>query len=96
MHLRYSDGTDYSSSDGEYYTGSGPPPTSASSSAGNNTTTSARSYAQFIQQDDENSGKGTGLLEEEEDPFADPFDDGDDADSVDTPGITVRQEWKEI
>ena len=93
----YSDGTDYSSSsDGEYYTGSGPPPTSASASTGHNPQ-SARSYAQYIQQDDESSGKGTGLLEEEEDPFADPDDDDDDGQySVNTPGITARREWKEV
>ncbi|KAL8277961.1 hypothetical protein RQP46_009593 [Phenoliferia psychrophenolica] len=92
----YSDGTDYSSSDGEYYTGSGPPPTSASAAAGHAGNSSARSYAQYIQQDDESTGKGKGLLEEDEDPFADPFDDGDDDESVNTPGITARQEWREV
>ncbi|KAM0746611.1 hypothetical protein T439DRAFT_135117 [Meredithblackwellia eburnea MCA 4105] len=96
----YSDGSDFSSSDGEYY--SGAPPTSASSSAGNaHPNINARSYAQYIQQEDEQTGKGKGLLEEEEDPFADPFDDDDDdarSFSVHTPGIAEKQrmEWKEI
>lgn len=93
----YSDGTDeYSSSDGEYY--SGAPPTSASSSAGHALPhANARSYAQYIQQDDENTGKGKGLLEAEDDPFADPEDDDDGSyQSVGTPGIAERRQWREV
>ncbi|KAK4704651.1 LAS seventeen-binding protein 5, partial [Phenoliferia sp. Uapishka_3] len=89
----YSDGTDYSSSDGEDYRGSGAPPTSASAASAHN----ARSYSQYIQQEDEHSGKGKGLLDPEEDPFADPFDDDDDGQySVNTPGVKERLEWKEV
>ncbi|ORY66925.1 hypothetical protein BCR35DRAFT_308360 [Leucosporidium creatinivorum] len=97
-HGSLSDYSDYSSSDGEEYHGA--PPTSASSSSATNAypQTSARSYAQYIQQDDERTGKGKGLLEEpdEDDPFADP-DDGASLYSVATPGIQdKRMEWKEV
>lgn len=97
-HGSLSDYSDYSSSDGEDFHGA--PPTSASSSSATNAypETSARSYAQYIQQDDERTGKGKGLLEEpdENDPFADP-DDGASLYSVATPGIQdKRMEWKEV
>lgn len=72
----YSSGTDhsslYSSSDDESH------PSTAASTAGTEST--ARSYARFIQKDDQGKGKNKGLLsvddEEDNDPFADPDDNG--------------------
>lgn len=46
--------------------------------------------------DDEVEGKGKGLLEEDDDPFADP-DDGASVSEVGTPGIVDRRmEWREV
>jgi hypothetical protein len=92
--------SDYSSSDGyssgeDYPSHLGPPPTS-DQSMGN-----ARSYARYIQQDDEREGKGKGLLEEagEDDPFADPFDDREEVagSEMGTPAVErARMDWREV
>lgn len=95
----YSD--DYSSSDSDYYAprGTGAAGPSTGSGTGSQPATNARSYAQFIQQDDERTGKGKGLLAEpeEDDPFADP-EDGASLYSVQTPGINQdkRMDWREV
>ncbi|GAA5880204.1 hypothetical protein JCM1840_004877 [Sporobolomyces johnsonii] len=98
-----SDASDGYSSDEGVPIPSSRAPTSASSSAGNALPHSnARSYAQYIQEDDQRLGRGKGLLHEEpaandeDDPFADP-DDGASAYEVMTPGIPDKRiEWKEI
>lgn len=94
-HGTLSDYSDYSSSDGEDYPSHrGAPPTSASASFPSASTSGggleesasdARSYARYIQEDKADGSKG--LLEEEEDPFADPS----------TPGIAdSRMNWREV
>lgn len=61
----------------------------------------ARSYAAYVQEEDARLGKGKGLLEPEgeDDPFADPFGDGEAVSGYEvmTPGIQEkRMEWKEV
>ncbi|GAA5971759.1 hypothetical protein JCM11641_001501 [Rhodosporidiobolus odoratus] len=65
-----SDFSDYSSDDGDASSDSSSIPAGAGS-------TPARSYAQYVREEDQRTGKGKGLLAEpeEEDPFADPFAD---------------------
>ncbi|KAK4055658.1 hypothetical protein OIV83_000204 [Microbotryomycetes sp. JL201] len=94
-----SDYSDYSSdSDDERYYGSGAQASSSSAMASGQGM-SARSYAQFIQDEDERGGKRKGLLEDQgDDPFADPDDDASLI-SAPTPGVGTenqRMEWREI
>ncbi|KAM0788811.1 hypothetical protein ACM66B_002897 [Microbotryomycetes sp. NB124-2] len=96
----YSDGS--SDSDDERYYGSGAHASSSSAAgaSGQGQGMSARTYAQFIQDEDERTGKGKGLLEDqgEDDPFADPDDDASLI-SAPTPGVGTehkRMEWREI
>ncbi|GAA6005463.1 Lsb5p [Rhodotorula paludigena] len=59
-------------------------------------TTPARSYAAYVREEDERTGKHKAV---EEDPFADPFADSNGAGEYEvlTPGIQdKRMEWKEI
>ncbi|BGO90721.1 hypothetical protein NBRC10512v2_002974 [Rhodotorula toruloides] len=98
-HGSLSDYSDYSSED-DY---SDDEASSRPAHAGGSGTTPARSYAQYVRQEDERTGTGKGLLDPsaQEDPFADPFADqeGDDASAYEvmTPGIhDKRQEWREI
>ncbi|BGP15067.1 hypothetical protein JCM10213_002789 [Rhodosporidiobolus nylandii] len=90
-HGSLSDYSDYSSDDSS---------SSASMRAGQSSSTPARSYAQYVREEDERTGKGKGLLQAQEDdadPFADPFaDDGASAYEVMTPGVQERKEWREI
>ncbi|GAA5971779.1 hypothetical protein JCM11641_001510 [Rhodosporidiobolus odoratus] len=98
-HGSLSDFSDYSSDDGDASSDS----SSIRAGAGS---TPARSYAQYVREEDQRTGKGKGLLaepEEEEDPFADPFADssaaadgmGDYETMAPGPG-QHRQEWREI
>lgn len=98
----YSDGTDYSSSDGEEVPPHfGAPPTSFSSSTAGtlNEAVDARSYARFIQKDDARLGKGLLAEDEEDDPFADPDGGGggdygyDDEESIRS---GKRKDWREV
>ncbi|GAA6004935.1 hypothetical protein JCM10207_008456 [Rhodosporidiobolus poonsookiae] len=97
-HGSLSDYSDYSSEDDGYSSDSSSIRAGASGGGG---TTPARSYAQYVREEDERGGKSKALLAEE-DPFADPFADenaGDDASVYEalTPGIAEkRQEWKEV
>ncbi|BGP31194.1 hypothetical protein JCM10296v2_002958 [Rhodotorula toruloides] len=98
-HGSLSDYSDYSSEEDHSDDDAPSHPAHASGSG----TTPARSYAQYVRQEDERTGTGTGLLDPsaQEDPFADPFADqeGDDASAYEvmTPGIhDKRQEWREI
>ncbi|BGP23840.1 hypothetical protein JCM10295v2_002741 [Rhodotorula toruloides] len=98
-HGSLSDYSDYSSED-DYSDDEAPSRTAQASGSG---TTPARTYAQYVREEDQWTGTGKGLLDPsaQEDPFADPFADqeGDDASAygVMTPGIhDKRQEWREI
>ncbi|GAA6037811.1 hypothetical protein JCM8097_005050 [Rhodosporidiobolus ruineniae] len=109
-HGSLSDYSDYSSDDSYSSNSSsiraGPSASTSAAGGSGSGTTSARAYAQYVREEDQRGGKGKGLLaapEEDEDggedPFADPFADGDGASAYEvlTPGIAdKRQEWKEI
>lgn len=96
----YSDEEDYSSSSDVEYDPSHRSPDPVTSS----TMPNERSYARYLRQDDESQGKGKGLLAEpdEDDPFADPFNEeaaGVDYDEGITPDVHQqgkRMNWKEI
>ncbi|GAA5904677.1 hypothetical protein JCM6882_008344 [Rhodosporidiobolus microsporus] len=101
----YSSDEDYSSDASVRAGPSASTSTSTSAAAPAAGATPARSYAQYVREEDERTGKGKGLLEEpeEDDPFADPFGDsaeaGDAASAYEvlTPGISdKRQEWREV
>ncbi|GAA5822093.1 hypothetical protein JCM11251_004855 [Rhodosporidiobolus azoricus] len=105
-HGSLSDYSDYSSSTESDYDSDASvragPSASTSAGAGPSAATPARSYAQYVREEDQRAGKGQGLLATptEDDPFADPFADQDETASayeVLTPGIAdKRGEWKEI
>ncbi|GAA5854687.1 hypothetical protein JCM8547_004940 [Rhodosporidiobolus lusitaniae] len=97
-HGSLSDYSDYSSETDEYSSDSSSIRASTAGPSGTSSTP-ARSYAQYVREEDERTGKGKGLLEPD-DPFADPFADGNEEVGdyeVMQPGRGDRKgEWAEV